>query len=799
VTEFRDALGNSWHATYDDQGNLLTISDPEGIEPDLVYTYDGLNNMTSVTDALDNTVTFLYESSIDPTLPTSVIAPADGYGNAEKSIFFDYHGDEEPTAKGMLKTVTDLNGVKTHFYYDAYGQPIEAHEGLPDEVNPWYFVKMTWEFDAASRLCVSGTSGEYSTDGLDWADSSCPDYGLPYSRIDDLQWNDMGRVVFMDASLYDDYIGEYPRIRIWQTFDELGRLTSHTKTSDEINDSGTEVTTGFTYTHDWVNGIYTRTDVETGEVVQIETDLVGRIHTVQCGMPAPYMTADYTYYNNDKLHTVTYGNGAKAVYSYRTNGQISQIKHMRSDGALLKQLDYTYDDLNLVATLSESDDSGLLAVTVFTYDNRGKLRREIRYDLQYPYDLIYTYDQGGNRKTKTDYLNMIHTVYSYDVDENPPPGCETRHNQLLSYEVKDMTDPGSPVDLMTVNYEYALEGAWAGNVTTIEKTLHIAPFTQYCTYLTYGRNGELWILTEFENDNLTKITEFRGRGQRRYMVRDRDLNDYEPIYESAQWTSYDRVTPARDYTVDPDPGSGGAVAPETNYALGMGQEDVSTGEVNYFHNDGLGTTRLFSDGNQAVSSRHIYTAFGEKIMESGTATTRYGYVGAWGYEDISEYINRPFAFDAVHVGHRYYSPSTGRFLQRDPIGILKGLNVYEYVHSNPVGSIDPTGLFDWGEALGGAGRGAFFGSRGGPMSHITIPTFALLNGVIAGWEDKDTQFLKDVYDAVVDALAEAWRWICQAAADVAEALGDAAEAVGETLGDFAQFVANEMTNNPPKL
>jgi len=48
----------------------------------------------------------------------------------------------------------------------------------------------------------------------------------------------------------------------------------------------------------------------------------------------------------------------------------------------------------------------------------------------------------------------------------------------------------------------------------------------------------------------------------------------------------------------------------------------------------------------------------------------------------------------MHVGARYYDPSTGRFLQRDPIGIAGGLNVYAYVGNRPTVRIDPLGLYD---------------------------------------------------------------------------------------------------------
>jgi hypothetical protein len=47
------------------------------------------------------------------------------------------------------------------------------------------------------------------------------------------------------------------------------------------------------------------------------------------------------------------------------------------------------------------------------------------------------------------------------------------------------------------------------------------------------------------------------------------------------------------------------------------------------------------------------------------------------------------------LGHRFYWPELGRFIQQDPIG--DGMNWYGYVGNNPVVGIDPEGLWAKGK------------------------------------------------------------------------------------------------------
>jgi uncharacterized protein RhaS with RHS repeats len=75
-------------------------------------------------------------------------------------------------------------------------------------------------------------------------------------------------------------------------------------------------------------------------------------------------------------------------------------------------------------------------------------------------------------------------------------------------------------------------------------------------------------------------------------------------------------------------------------------------------------------------------------------------------------------YRAVYNYYRTYDPSTGRYLESDPIGLGGGLNTYGYVGGNPLSAIDPFGL----DTLVISNGQTYTHGGGNPFGHTAIAT-----------------------------------------------------------------------------
>ncbi len=101
-----------------------------------------------------------------------------------------------------------------------------------------------------------------------------------------------------------------------------------------------------------------------------------------------------------------------------------------------------------------------------------------------------------------------------------------------------------------------------------------------------------------------------------------------------------------------------------------------------FHNDTLGTPRRLTDQHGQIVWLADYTAFGEAKIQMELVRNHVRFPGQQYDEETGLHYNR----------HRYYSPSLGRYLTRDPLLFADGTNLYSYVQNRPLSMIDPLGL-----------------------------------------------------------------------------------------------------------
>jgi RHS repeat-associated protein len=109
---------------------------------------------------------------------------------------------------------------------------------------------------------------------------------------------------------------------------------------------------------------------------------------------------------------------------------------------------------------------------------------------------------------------------------------------------------------------------------------------------------------------------------------------------------------------------------------------IENNQCYFYHLDHLGTPQELTDWEGKIVWSVRYKVYGNVIRKDvEQVENNIRFQGQYFDAETGLHYNR----------HRYYDPGTGQFVQPDPIGLLGGINNYQYA-PNPIGWADPLGL-----------------------------------------------------------------------------------------------------------
>ncbi len=273
---------------------------------------------------------------------------------------------------------------------------------------------------------------------------------------------------------------------------------------------------------------------------------------------------------------------------------------------------------------------------------------------------------------------------------------------------------------LTLNHRVGSEIVYTSNVVNEYTAIGgVAPLYDACGNLTKDIHGYTY---HYDNDN--RITQIKKNNDAdevaayTYDALGRRIRKYDAVAAAAVRCYYDdqRVLLETD-----DSNSDQRAFVYGNYideVLIMTDYTVQDDPDYFYGQDHLYSTVALFDDAGAVIERYEYDAYGQVRIMDASYNSRTG--SSYG----NTYLFTGRRLDTLDSGAlkiyyyraRYYDPEIGRFLQRDPLDYVDGMNLYEYVGNSPVLLNDAFGLVSTGDGT----KWAILGTPLIPFGHNSI-------------------------------------------------------------------------------
>ncbi|AYO52823.1 RHS repeat-associated core domain-containing protein [Acinetobacter wuhouensis] len=733
LTSIKDAKGGSKSLKYDDHGNLLSYTDCSGKETK--WQYDEKGRVIAVENALQQKVEYFYSDlTTEQREPIIKGLPLNAFGQLEKIKHAD--GAEEHfihDAEGRLLAHIDPKQQITKYEYDAAGLIASRSDAMNHKLKYQWdklnrLKRLTNEngasyeffYDVASRLIkeidFDGKETIYKYDETDGNLASsievASSYGqdlkdrlAPKDRIQQFLFDSMGRLEqrtagygHVEQDLEQKLIEEF-------AYDSNGNIIQAKNSDSNLQwyydavgnvirehhqDYKTDKTAVWKHSYDEIDDRI-KTIRPDGQNIDWLTYGTGHVHSLILN------GQDVVSFERDDLH--------REKVRHYANG-ISQEQHYDEVGRLTQQNIVNGHEFGYPSQQSQTHNNAIqetqqLIQRLYQYDKTGQLtgiQDTHRGNINYKYDpvgrLLEANSKLGKETFNFDPASNIIDRYNTPKEQSYQQTAEEKgygYNRLVNNVVKEYLDQqyqydayGQLIRQKSSKGDLYLEWDACGRLIKSRN----AEYTAEYRYDALGRRIQKCSKHHHSGDEQNVIYGWEGNTLA-FESNDQATKHY--VYEKGSFVPLLQAVYAEQIELHQTPDwSDKPYSLQRDPLWKTSKKAKDWNDVWFYHCDHLGTPQEMTDHTGSIIWKAEYKAWGECKPKKAKSN----------FFENSEIISNNIRFQGQYFDeetglhynrYRYYSPYVGRFISKDPIGLLGGHNVYAYA-PNPTVWIDPLGL-----------------------------------------------------------------------------------------------------------
>jgi RHS repeat-associated protein len=455
------------------------------------------------------------------------------------------------------------------------------------------------------------------------------------------------------------------------------------------------------YVYDLADKV-TKITYPSGRIVDVARDSTGRVGGIttkqNAAAASAVLASGVAYQPFGDLQSLTYGNGLSLWRTFTADDELNQllVTNVPTGVSLIKRFHDRQDNGLNLTKIDAYDDVSPPPHQTFWYSPSRKLQNATGVWG----DLTYYYGPGGNRTYEilTQGATTSTKVTNYEAASNRIAAVTTDGTTTRTFGHDNagnvITDTrGSTVWSFTHNAAGRLSQASVGGSVRGAYTydgmerLAIRAVTNTTpsgtTHLIYDTAGHL----------LAEANAVSGATIREYVWLEveaqgadtgptsRPANDNDDAGGQLGSAENDNDPTARAQLPSLN-GPKRGIAPRAVPLAVVADVDTASPTTLFVHADHLDRPVRMTNASQTLVWDAVYKPYGEVASITGSASLDARFPGQWFQLETGLHYN----------WHRTYDPTTGRYLQPDPLGFVDGPSVYAYASSSPVMRTDDKGL-----------------------------------------------------------------------------------------------------------